>query len=532
MIKRLLILLILLVAVPCWGANVYIDPLCGTGAPHYACGDGTSYTTPEDDWDDLTVTAGNDYRQLCGTTFTDKINNITANGTSENYIIIGAYYISGGNPVHEDDSPTFGQDCGNAVEKPKIDTSGEIGKASDTITLTGNYLEVNSLQFYSLNTALYHRDIIDNRGDYNIVRYVYIVGGFYGVRSYGNYGTYEYNYMDGTENDADSDEIGMADPFGFSGSDYCTVQYNVVGNYDHGGVGLHYSDNNTIQYNYFFMGAEGGEDFAWSIAGPSSVFSPGAGSDNNTFQYNYSDNAGKGFQLWAGLGNVINANVFKCNGPVQPGGGNGSCIDIYSQSGDPYTGSYITGNYFYNNVVYDSDRVAATHSMRIYVPAGADASNDISGNFFVNNIFQKTSGNCIFVLDSQGSVVGTNYWYNNSCYDNGDDYADIAGVPYSDAEAFNALDFATGNIDTDPGLNDPAGNEFWPASTGSAVYQAGYDVGAPYDTLLLSTSNFTASPPSVLTDQFANDYIGAYGLVGAGTPTYPIQGAAGNFKLN
>ena len=90
-----------------------------------------------------------------------------------------------------------------------------------------------------------------------------------------------------------------------------------------------------------------------------------------------------------------------------------------------------------------------------------------------------------------------------------------------------------GVIDTNvTGLNNVGANEFWPASSGSAVVEAGYNVGSPYDTLLLETSDFTASPPLVYTEQFGDDYIGAYGIVGESVPDLPIQGAAGNFKYN
>jgi hypothetical protein len=97
----LVILFILLLATPVFGASVYIDPTAGGG------GDGTC-ATPYDSWADVSgsFNASNDYYQKVGTTETITTStNVTTSGTSINDIVIGAYSEAAG-PVCTDNVTT------------------------------------------------------------------------------------------------------------------------------------------------------------------------------------------------------------------------------------------------------------------------------------------------------------------------------------------------------------------------------------------------------------------------------------------
>ena len=99
LIKRFIFILILLFAALAFGADVYIDPNCGTpgdGSGH-TCGDDPGGTDPLASWSDVTFSASDDYYQKCGT-----INTINAylaiwslTPTSENHLIMGAYNGAG-----------------------------------------------------------------------------------------------------------------------------------------------------------------------------------------------------------------------------------------------------------------------------------------------------------------------------------------------------------------------------------------------------------------------------------------------------
>ena len=510
MIKRLLILLILLIAVPCWGANIYIDPTAGSG------GDG-SFATPYDSWTDVDLSVSNNYRQLCGTTYTGTIT-VTATGTSGDHVIIGAYYDDGG-VVHEDDSPNFGQLCGNSAQKPIIKQTLGSGVLITTATsASSQYLEINSLQLKDADTA------IRSDANYNFIRYCYLYNLYWGIRvglaTAGHYNTIEYNYIDlNTAVAGDNDTVDAIKLQSYSSN--CTVQYNHLTGFDHTGILLSYSDDNTIQYNYIFgSGVEAEQE----------CIAHNFNADRNIIRYNYCNDAGLAHQILGGNDNEIYGNIYSCDGASRPALDQG-CIHLQSSVTVAYSSS---NNKFYNNTVYDNDNATGGHGVMLY--AHSTNNSDVSDNEFYNNIFLKVNGRCIYVLDDNG-VIGTNYFYNNACYDFPENqYSYIEGTSDTTAVNFNAgFAIAIDNRGTwngSPGLSSPSTGEFWPASSASDVYETGYNVGDPYDTLLLSTSNFTASPPSVQTQQFATDYIGAYGLVGAATPLYPIQGAAGNFKYN
>jgi len=534
MIKRLLILVLLLIAVPCWGANVYIDPTYGSG------GDG-SFATPYDSWTDVDLSVANDYRQLCGTTETLATGlTITAVGSSGDHVIIGAYYDSSGTPVHEDDNPSFGANCGNDVSKPILQgTSGTPSDyelwAMDDFLMFGDeavlsqYLEFNSLRFQKQQVGLFIRS------NYNTVKYCYFWYLTWGMRignsTDGDNNTIEYNYFDLNDQTDEGSSCGGVqcgyDPISLR--EYAQnnlVRYNHMTGHDHAGVAIAGGDNNTIEYNYFY-GTNYHEDIGVAIDRFSSS------GRYNIVRYNYMFNTGEAMQITGARYNEVYGNVMVCLQGMLSDDGMG-CITF--GTGSSSLAAPPIGNLVYNNVIYGTTS-GKTKQHGIYFYGIDDAGADlVKDNVFANNIINNIGGACISQYDPVGAIDDDeNYFYNNSCYDWNNDtgysYAYIGDTGYTKTQ-LNDLGFASGNIDTDPSLEDVSTYKFWPASTSSPVYQTGYNVGDPYDTLLLSTSDFTAEPPEVNKDQFGTDYIGAYGLVGESIPSTPLQGAAGNFKYN
>ena len=484
-----------------------VDPGSQTGA----------FATPYDSWGDVTITAGNDYRQLCGTTWTGLVGAITAVGTSDNFIIIGAYYDNAGSPVHEDDSPSFGENCGNSDAKPILQNSSKAGDMFSTSGGGNSYIEFNSIKVQTVNQAFYI-----NSSGIN-VRYCSLYDiNWWGFKA-GNLAdsddhVIEYNVID-LNDDGDLSAIDAVKLSGYSQD--CTIRYNsIASTHAHSAIMLVEADRNTVEGNYIYRRVGYGDYISSNC-----IDVAGNGSDDNIIRYNYCKDAGSPIKL-RGDNNEVYGNLF--TGDSDASGANSACMSIQSLDS---TG--CENNKMYNNVCYNFDTFTESsyqHGAAIFSDPGDTGT--VQNNEIHNNIFYTTGRDCIKVLDrATPGTIGTNYFYNNICYDIDGDYANIENVAMS-LSTLNSQGYANDNLEEDPGLEDPASYEFWPATTGSAVYQSGYNVGDPYDTLLLSTSNFAASPPLVNTDQFANDYRGAYGLVGAGTPLYPIQGAAGNFKLN
>ena len=187
-------------------------------------------------------------------------------------------------------------------------------------------------------------------------------------------------------------------------------------------------------------------------------------------------------------------------------------------------------------VVYDNDNYTDGYGFQIVVGADTNASNSVANNWFVNNVIEKINDYCFRVVDN-ADIVGTNYFYNNICYDrDGGSYSDIEGDPDITADDFNTgIESASGNLDTNPSLSNPAGGEFWPDSSSDPVVETGYTLGPPYNQLIVpGTSDLTATPLVVNLETQSPNNIGAYKSSDAGPveSTYPLQGAAGDFKYN
>jgi len=543
-IKRLVcIIAFLLIAGSAFATDYYID-LDDAGS-----GSAGTYADPWS-WADFvgeTLSASHDYRFLCGsdvdTSGTYTID-VTGNGGGDN-VILGAYYMDGGSPVHEDDSPTFGSTCGNSATKPTFKRSA-IGTGAILSTVKGSsrYIEFNSLYFKDAQTGLYL-----SCND-NTVRYCYIYNVEYGLRVgnlsaaevTGDDNLIEYNFFDLNTTAGDDEGAVQGDCITLGYWDNAdratgnTVQYNHCTGFDHGGVAVSEGDENIIQYNYFYESANSTEDFCVGL---------GESSADNIFRFNFCKDAGQALEIMGGVDNEIYGNIGSCDGGTHPSDSQG-CYQIQSAG---YSGYPSTGNKIYNNVVYDHDDKDKAASVWIVSNPGNTAN--VSDNYFTNNILLKTADNCIRVYDG-ASVIGTNYFTNNSCYDFATDvdcvgsedpylccsgagtgscgYANVEGTVDDTASDFNTGQaFASDNRDDDPGVEDAASYEFWPDSSGSNIVGTGYDLGSVYDDLLdPDTTEFTATPPEVdiTPNQPASWYIGAYEVSGAAPPaaTQQLQG--------
>ncbi len=528
--KLISYILLLIFFVPAaWAADVYIDPLWeGT--------ESGTFSEPFDSWTDVSWSANDDYRQKCGTTYPAAISAITVSGTALNYVLLGAYYDNGGSPVHEDDSPTFGQFCGNAAEKPKVE-SPDAGQpttfSGDLITTPeggDTYIEINSLQLEDAFHA------IRIRSNYNIVRYCYLYNLWWGIRAglasgseNGDYNLIEYNYID--MNDAvDEDsptELGWDAINLGRRADNCTVQYNKFTGTDHGGIDVAGGDDNVVQYNYGFE-TNGHEDYCIGV---------NVGGLRNIIRFNFCDDHGMGYSSLGMSDSEIYGNVFTCaTTGAEPYQYQGCFMFL------PYGSNDMNDNKIYNNLIYDHDKNQDRYGM-VYITALTDPpgqarqhTGEFQGNLFYNNIIQKVGDYAIRVLD-ETDTIGTNYFYNNAFYDFGrgevtpaNYLATIEGDTYTSGQIdthFNARSDCSGNIVDDPEMKDPASNEFWAdeesdnlvgagcdptdSVTPSACYDAGY---TPNENLLSPNITDFTIPIVSLGSQRDAWYIGAYALLG------------------
>jgi len=527
MIKKLLyIILFCLLAVSAFGADYYIDPSLGGGTET-----GLSPANAYHSWTDATISAGNDYRQLCGTTETlGATLTITADGTSGDHIILGAYNAD---DSHEDGgNETFGTLCSGGLAKPEIRMTAT---ATEDIIATEN---VNSSQFLEFNSIkLTHAGTIQTgdtgmyiNSNYNVVRYCYLYNIEYGVRighitsasnGGGNNNTIEYNFFD--HNDTTNEDGIEGDSVNLHiYADDNLVQYNHMTGTDHGGVAIQTGDDNIIQYNYIYS-TNGHEDFgvAWD-------YWTGSKATGNVVRFNWIEDYEHAIQPGGGDNNEVYGNVLICTDNLPNSEGHG-CIQFVSNLASSLSGT--TNSKFYNNVLYGYDSSVTHHNGIYFVSVGSVAvGDDIDENYIFNNIILNFGENCIREYDLNGVITVDNYFYNNICYgwnqdDAGEGYAEWPyGTHRASAAAFDAgTANADNNLDTNPGVNNAAAHQFWPASAGSNIVGNGcdannvasdcYDAGGESENILdPDTTDLTASPPTVAleTQPTGSWYIGAY----------------------
>jgi hypothetical protein len=234
MIKKLLyIIAVLLVAGSAFGADLYITPgTSGVG----------SFADPYS-WSDATpLTAGNDYRQLCGTTHSGALS-ITNSGTEGNRIIVGAYNADGS---HEDGKEVFGENCSGELAKPIIDDD----LTGTAVDIVADYIELNSIHVKEGDRG------IAVKGDGVVIKYCElsngrggIIGGLSATSTDSLYVGYNYMHTNWGHDEIldDLDGVQLS-----SGVDNATVEYNVIDDYAHAcvAVSLVGAVDNEVKYNY------------------------------------------------------------------------------------------------------------------------------------------------------------------------------------------------------------------------------------------------------------------------------------------
>jgi hypothetical protein len=464
-VLRILILFVFLLPIAANAADIYIDP-------DWSGTESGTFAEPYDSWADVTFVAGNSYRQKCGSTFAGVID-VDVTGTVVNPIVLSAYYDDGG-AVHEEDSPNFGQVCGNAAAKPIINATGQNASAI-TIGVGVDYVTIHSL---SPRNAVYaggsqYDGVKIRNNQNNSILYCYIYNNAYGVRSYGSNATIKFNQID--NNDA-TDEDGQGVDGVMITKDNCVVSYNWVTGYDHQGIfmiaeGAYTASYTLVEHNYVFGDGNGHED-----AGISTNYDTTA----NVIRWNYIKNTANGIQIQGGTNHKVYGNVIDRRQSVNPSTNSGG-IQVRGLADSP-----ITGGYFGRNTIFSMDSDPSLNGIRIYTNAGNAV---IENNTFEYNVIQEVADDCISIVDN-GGVVGTNYFTGNICYEYDGTYARI-DASYENLATFNAHAWATGNLDADPGMTDPDNFDYTASSGSSNMVDAGGDQsGEDWDTGLL-TANWT-----------------------------------------
>ena len=436
---------------------------------------------------------------------------VSGNSTADR-IIFGAYYMDGGSPVHEDDSPVFGQNCGNAAQKPKL-TKDNFTAAIFNQGVGVNYIELNSLQLIDGEAATY----ID--GNYNVVRYCYIDGASWGVKAGGSassqyaYVGYNYIFADYSFTTHDKDAIAY---YGYA--DYGTIEYNVVGGTGHAAIAVYGTGTTdvTVQYNRIFDTDDNASECILLSSSSASV------------HHNWCEDAG--IVQITGHDNYFYSNVI--NG-INDRKTNTGAINIQPIGYNNYN-NQITNN----TIFFDGNEGATIRG--IYLQEPSDSAQTLKNNVIANNIVLNANTIPFLVYDPYDQIesneadADANVWYNNLAYnwDNANLVSIEGTYVYTNAIDWNTeYDKASGNIATDPSLSNPAGGEFWPDDSGDPVVGTGYTLASPYDQLIVpGTSDFTLSPPVVNLETQSPNNIGAYKSSDAGpvAPTYPLQGVAGS----
>jgi len=512
--KRLFILTTLIVfgfiLLPAWAgaADYYIDPTSGTNGVG-------SFADPFNTWTGITIATGNDYRQKAGTTWTGTIT-ITASGTSENLILIGAYYDDGG-VVHEDANPSYGENCGNAVAKPIIAKSDNTGSAIQ-IGPGVQYVQVDSLQFEKGEQS------VGLGGSNNKIQYCRLMYGNSAVRvgltSDADYNYIGYNYCYTNVGSAP----GIDGIFLGRYANYNTVEYNTVDGYSHFGMGCdkNYGINshNVIRFNTI----RSHDDVCDGCIELSGKY--------NEAHHNYCDRSG-GIYLISSDHNKVQYNIIVSkanNGYNAPGSG-------YIQLQAFFAARPVIDNTITNNVIYadPDDHPLSPNPTGIFIYSGG--TGVVERNLIANNIilnldstsqpFRVKDDNNL--IDSTNGLNG-NIWKNNiacpdeTCANDGYTntyYAYVEGTYYITAADFNARSSAyDSNLDTDPGLANPAGGLFYPDDAGDSVVDSGFDVGVNFlYGFQPATTDLTTNPMTPVTvSQYDNGLfdIGPFVYVSSG----------------
>lgn len=450
--KRILpiTILLLLLCSPVWGADYYLR---GTGGS-----DSNNGTSHAQGWLTLPYaitqmngkTAGDDLYIQCGETFT-----LTASPSywtldgvdANNYSVIGAYYDDGATHI------------GVSGNRPIINRNSSTGFC---IKLDGaDYVNITNLDLRSGERSLM---LATSTHAYIENCYLGWNASFGGVQFNPNchHGMILYCTLD--DNLAASG-VESNDGIGIWYSDYVTVKYCKFKGWQHSQITISYSNYATIAFNYGDGSPEAVPLNAYNFIGV------GAGSHHCEIYGNYLDN----FNYPQGIGTGAYENDYYNNihnitrtGKVDQG------EQFMLNSATSSAGYGDThNNDIYNNTFYYSED---DYTFRL-LTSGQEDYNIVRDNRFYNNIMLEWD-NGAFKIPSGiygGAGIYQNTFANNIMYDAGGFTAHYQGTVYTVLATLETAmsSYASGNIASDPGLADPANEQFWPDAAGDAVVDAG-----------------------------------------------------------
>jgi hypothetical protein len=553
--KKIYILAFLLIAVPCFATDYYID----LGAS-YGNDSGTTMANAFNAIADVASWDGDEWRTStkgligaedrifirCGSseTITGAFV-IDDAGSDGSEIEVAAYWDSDatgagvqptGSAVTSLDFPVFGENCYNDVAKPIITES-----ANDNVVLNiaADYIKIHSLQIKEGTSNSY----VD--GDHVSISYCRFLNATqWAIKSGGSYSStylyagYNYMYTSGHgTHDYDGIKLNSIYSKDFSSSlgNNATVEYNHIIGYGHAAVETYYTENATVQYNYIsspednmsecLLVSGGGHDVHHNWCEEAGIIQ--LVGTNNKIRNNVV-NGVNAYKTDTGVINlqnisaVVTGNTIANNTIFYDGNEGNSLYGVYLQSGlsawEPAK-QYYSGQWrHYSNTPYECNTNHTSSAAFATDSAYWDeiTTDHIKSNIIANNIIYNCNSNGLMVWDPHGLTASNtdsdaNMWYNNSVYNATTNVAAIEGAGLTAAQ-LNARDDGEGNISTDPELENTASDQFWPEDSDANVVGAGYNLGVNYNMQLdPDATNFTATPPEVeLEVQPTAWIIGAY----------------------
>ena len=488
MIKKLfytIILLLLLAPSVCFGANFYIDPTAGGG------GDG-SFADPKLPSEvDGAITNTNDYYFKCGTTsnLTNSFDITDVDGTSENRVIIGAYYAEG----------SFDRaGCLVDSELPIIQENG----STNTLTLMkiegSSYVTVENLDIKHGNNHIqggagnsYIKITYNNIGEGCLawgVRFLYS----------SDHNEISYNTIDTKmEIYGQEAETTLWDCIKFVSTSYSEIHHNTIKNWGHTGVGLDdYSHHNKV-YNNYILG---------EVTNHCRAFESDWRSYSNEFYKNYVVDMTARSQIF-GSDHAIHHNViantripyFPKNSMTEEGGG----FTIAGNDARNHSGIKYYNNTFYNLygpaikfVSYDSAGFGTITNCEIInnlmIETGTDYNEHDDGGI--------SHDYAIFVSDT--TKISSNKFQNNVIFttDRANTIIKYRGTEMNVA-TFNGADESSdtisGNIATSDGNNmtNPGADDFT-LKVGADAVGAGLSTVCDNALYKYGWSSVTSYPPT------------------------------------
>jgi len=559
--KRFIISIILLmIAVPCWGATHYISE--STGAESAQNGESSAAPWQQlDHIEDHGWASGDKVLLMCGDTWSKSAGDWGSVGdriyiTNETNLTIGAYYLDGATP-REVDGVTYKCSDDSTVD-PIIDgnvssgwgtstydailwvDSGTTGLVIQDVQLKNYYRGVSIRQITSESTAIsditIQRCNFDNFG----LGWIYIEPQPTGT-------DYPYdNISDITIQDNTMTKAQLSYPEGASGWGNCIKIYT--------------ADNVIVRRNImgqcsgelvnFKMEADDGEcydNIGWDVDGGTFKV---VNSDNVSVHHNFAIHTGDAtysYRSRAGLTMSSESDDYTVASAAVTDPSNnkfysnvvaGYMIGIWINDGQDDADSGSATNYVYNNTFIDCGNGASSNGGTYRLPTPGDVLEfevEIANNLSVINDI--TNGEHYAYADVNSNITFAG---------NGWDESDPTDTSYCTSSDCDDGTDVTG----DPDLVDPA------ACGTSWRGCAAYDTPLPGDAALGASSDFIGvgadlglgssylglNPNSEWVDDvntlnqdtYTPWEMGAYVYTAPGpvVPTYPLQGAAGNFKYN